>query len=252
MTTAHLGPHYEAAFYRELDLSADVSARQIIPRLRAMMTIGSVVDIGCGAGGWLAEFRRAGITDVLGVDGPWVEDSLLKIPLANFQRARLDAPFVIPRRFSLAMSLEVAEHLPEDKAPEFIAQLAELAPVVLFSAAVPGQGGVHHFNEQWPSYWTRLFSRHGFRAIDALRQSLWNEREVAYWYKQNLMFFASPAGLETHPNLAAAAKLTPAEPLALVHPELFDLVLRRARPGFGRWLKMAPAAVRRSLRRKRA
>jgi hypothetical protein len=47
-------------------------------------------------------------------------------------------------RFDLAVCLEVAEHLPPERAESFIRELCDLAPVVLFSAAIPGQGGTGH------------------------------------------------------------------------------------------------------------
>src|SRR5579862_3100091 len=67
--------------------------------------------------------------------------------------SRLDRPFNLGRSFDLAMSFEVAEHLPPDAAKGFVDSLTRLAPLVLFSAAIPFQGGVGHINEQWPEYW---------------------------------------------------------------------------------------------------
>jgi SAM-dependent methyltransferase len=241
---------YGRAFYRALGESSEKSARRIVPVLLELAPVASVVDIGCGVGSWLAAFRDAGINDVLGLDGPWVDDAALKIPLANFQRARLDQPFGIKRRFDLAICVEVAEHLPAERAASLVAELTGLAPLMLFSAAVPGQGGTEHVNEQWPGYWAALFAERGYRAIDAFRRPLWDDSDVAFWYKQNLLLYASAAALDGNPELAAAAAATPDEPIALIHPELYRMMMRRARPRIGRWLRMAPEVMRRSLGRK--
>jgi hypothetical protein len=238
---------YSADFYRLLDATAEVSARRILPLVFEMVEVKSAVDVGCGDGGWLAVARASGVTEILGIEGPWIEAERLKIPAHQFRRARLDEPFGIDQRFDLVLSLEVAEHLPADRAPGFVAELTCLAPVVLFSAAIPGQGGVHHRNEQWPAYWAQLFAMQGYRAIDILRYRIWTDPMVAYWYKQNLLLFAAASVLAENPKLASAALAGPSEPIALVHPDLFRSTLRLAQPRFGRWLKMAPEVVRRTL-----
>jgi hypothetical protein len=113
----------------------------------------------------------------------------LEIPKHQFIRADLTKPFPVRRRFDLAISLEVAEHLPEKAANNFVKSLTRLAPVVLFSAAAPGQGGVDHINEQWPDYWAERFERQGYRPYDFLRRKIWNDRSIKPWYRQNLIIF---------------------------------------------------------------
>lgn len=241
------GP-YSDDFYRALGATAESSARAIVPCLRELLPIRSAADIGCGDGGWLCVLRASGTADVLGIDGPWVDRSLLKIPGASFRSVDLEAPIVPPRRFDLAISLEVAEHLAPSRAGSFVASLVAFAPVVLFSAAIPGQGGVNHVNEQWPGYWAEHFARHGYRAMDVFRPRFWNDTAVAWWYRQNLLLFASADALAAHPPLAAAASAAAAGPLPLVHPECFAAAVRRGRPSLRRWLRAMPGTLRRSAR----
>jgi hypothetical protein len=61
---------------------------------------------------------------------------------------------------------------------------------ILFSAAIPGQGGSLHVNEQWPSYWIKLFSEHGYRCFDFIRPQIWTDRAIESWYRQNILFFS--------------------------------------------------------------
>jgi hypothetical protein len=98
-------------------------------------------------------------------------------------------PFSLSERFDLAISLEVAEHLPRRSASGFVRSLCQLAPIVLFSAAVPGQGGEHHVNEQWPEYWRQAFANHHFVMFDPFRPLLWHDERVAFYYRQNLFLF---------------------------------------------------------------
>jgi SAM-dependent methyltransferase len=240
---------YDRKFYRDLDTTAEISAREIVPLALDLTGARSVIDVGCGDGGWLSVFAAHGITDILGLDGPWIDDDLLKIGRDKFQRAELGAALPIDRRFDLAMSLEVAEHLPPEVAENFVSELTRLAPIVLFAAAIPGQGGLHHVNEQWPAYWADLFVARGYVPIDAIRMRVWENPKVTWWYKQNVLVYAARDALASYPRLAEAA--SSAAPPALVHPDLFRNTLRAARPRIGRWIKMAPAVVRRSLKSKR-
>ena len=238
---------YKESFYDSLDETSLPSARAVVPIVLELVEAGSLVDVGCGNGSWLSVFREHGVSEVLGVDGDWVSTDQLHIPPESFERQRLAESLSIDRHFDLAMTLEVAEHLPPQRAAGFVADLCGLAPVVFFSAAVPGQGGVHHVNEQWPGYWVELFAKHDYVAIDAIRPRIWNQPEIAWWYRQNALLFASPTGLERHPKLREAARAVDAEVAPLVHPELYEAALQRSRPRLKRWLKMAPAALRRTL-----
>jgi len=242
---------YDRKFYDDLRDTALPSASCIAPILRGLMTIDSVVDVGCGNGAWLAAFAEAGASRILGVDGAWIESDQLLIPRECFRRLPLSEPVVLAERFDLAMSLEVAEHLPPERAAAFVSELCALAPVVLFSAAIPEQGGLNHVNEQWPEYWADLFRGSGYLAIDTLRFLLWDDPGVTWWYKQNLLIFADPEALAVHPRLAAAQTATRTPLLALVHPERYMMAVRDARPSFGKWLRRGPLALQASLAKHR-
>jgi glycosyltransferase involved in cell wall biosynthesis len=96
--------------------------------------------------------------------------------------------------------------------------LVRHASVVLFSAAIPDQGGTAHLNEQWPSYWAELFARRGYQAYDAIRPAVWDDQQVAWWYRQNILVFADAQARGAHPALAAASP-APGAALDRVHPE---------------------------------
>lgn len=106
----------------------------------------SVIDIGCGAGGWLSVFKNEYNCRITGVDGDYLDREKLLINDDEFITYDLEKHFKfnpknIEDKFDLAMSLEVAEHLPPSRGPGFIDDLTELSDAVFFSAAVPNQGG---------------------------------------------------------------------------------------------------------------
>lgn len=161
----------------------------------------SVLDVGCGEGWW-----GKAISDVTGAepffidndgydspnrvrDGYWFKHDFSSIPFN---------PFKLGRKFDLAICLEMAEHLPYENSDGLVEWLTECSDQILWSAAIPGQGGYEHINEQWPNFWVHKFNDLGYRAF-YIGPLFWNHDEVEPWYKQNLFQFvrrSSTQGIE--------------------------------------------------------
>jgi SAM-dependent methyltransferase len=216
-----LGEHYTREFYERLQMGAKRSAEIMVPLTLQIVPARSVVDVGCGDGSWLAVFRRLGVDEILGVDGDYVDRNLLQIPRECFQAFDLTKPFGLGRTFELAVSLEVAEHLPADSAAVFVESLTGLAPLVLFSAAIPFQGGEHHINEQWPDKWVGLFKEHDYLPLDFIRRQVWQNDAVEWWYAQNTLLFVRKSFVESNPVLKAELEQTNLNQLAVVHPRQY-------------------------------
>ncbi len=216
----HKSGDYDAGYHAALQRGSRSSAEHVLPRILDIAIPASVIDFGCGSGGWLATAAALGVAEIQGVDGPWVEPSTLEIPPEHFLIADLAAPLDLGRRFDLALCLEVAEHLPPENAATLIETLTAHAPVVLFSAAVPGQGGEGHVNEAWPNVWRDRFSLLGFACFDVVRGAIWRDPRVEPWYRQNLLVYASRERLARDRALAARLSQTAASPLEIVHPAI--------------------------------
>lgn len=199
---------YSGDFYKDQGPGSRASAEIVVPLVMEAVRATTVIDVGCGMGDWLAVFKARGAT-VLGVDGAYVDRSLLRIDASEFVAADLTKPLPDLGRFDLCVSLEVAEHLTAKVAKSFVASLTRLAPVVLFAAAVPHQGGVHHVNERWPRYWRELFLAHGFICLDPFRPVLWHKDAVQWWYRQNLFLCveAELADREPYANMPKASPM---------------------------------------------
>jgi len=165
----------------------------IVPLLIDLFSPTSVIDIGCGLGNFLFEFKKNSICDVLGVDGDMFSDIKRAEFLApnEFLRGDLTKSLNINRKFELALCLEVAEHLPLSAADQLVKELISISDIVVFSAAVPLQGGQFHVNEQWQSYWAEKFEKYNYCPVDCIRPVIWNNMKVSYWYKQNLVVYIS-------------------------------------------------------------
>jgi|SRR5579859_1698773 len=222
--------HYTKSFYQEMRKGAELSAEVIVPIVLRAIPTHSVVDVGCGDGTWLAAFHKLGVSDILGIDGDYVQGEDLQIDPKYFRSMDLSEPFHLERRFDLAISLEVAEHLPETSATTFIESITRLAPAILFSAAIPRQGGNNHINEQWQDFWVSLFRKHSYLAIDLIRKRVWQNQSVDWWYAQNTVLFAEAKYVMSNPTLKSELEQTKLDQLNVVHPRGYLEALRSATP----------------------
>jgi SAM-dependent methyltransferase len=191
---------YDLNYYQSEALDPGFhSARVVVPIVISLVHPKSVVDVGCGIGNWLSEFRRLGVDRVLGLDGSYIDTEWLVIAKDLFRVADLSKPLQLDEQFDLAVCLEVAEHLPKASAGTLVGSLVKLAPIVLFSSAIPMQGGTRHVNEQWPEYWRLLFQKRGYIMLDLIRQVIWKNPEVKFWYRQNTFLFVTESLVTTNP-----------------------------------------------------
>lgn len=212
---------YTDDFYRSCQGFSQQSAREVVPIVLQFIQPQRIVDVGCGTGAWLSVFREHGIEDILGIDGDYVNRDMLQIPAGKFMAFDLAQPLPIQEPFDLVVSLEVAEHLPPEAAETFVTSLTGLGSVILFSAAIPYQGGVNHVNEQWPEYWAALFQAKGYVPIDCIRNKIWQNPTIDWWYAQNTLIFAQQNCLDNYPLLKQVFESINVAPLAMVHPNSY-------------------------------
>jgi SAM-dependent methyltransferase len=179
---------YDPPFFDVITRTASASAAVVVPFLLEWLRPRSVVDVGCGEGAWLAPFATAGCR-VVGIDGPQVRRERFLVAPDALRHHDLEAPFAAVlggARFDLALCLEVAEHLSPGRADGLVDDLVALSDRILFSAAVPGQGGYGHVNEQPHDYWIRRFEDRGYAATAAVRRRFAGDERLASWYRANL------------------------------------------------------------------
>ena len=182
---------YNRAFFTEETRTALIAARAIMPWVLIRTEAKSVIDVGCGTGGWLSVAKFLGC-GVYGIDGHAPDDMLLIDPEEYEQDDIATGPDC--EGYDLAICLEVGEHLFPEEGASLVAALCE-AKYVLWSAAVPGQRGVNHINEQWPTWWELLFAERGYVGSCDIRDVFWDEKTIEPFYRQNIMMYAKPIDL---------------------------------------------------------
>lgn len=170
----------------------------------------SIIDVGCGAGFWLAAARSRGVKKILGIDGILVENPEVPKELIKQVELSSEQSWEIHEKYEIAICLEVAEHLSKDTGSNLIRKLSNIADTIIFSAAIPDQPGQHHVNCQWPLYWQNEFNKNGFYCDDSVRWEIWDHADIEVWYRQNIFIARKDSKRAGHE----------ARILSVIHPDI--------------------------------
>ncbi|GMQ26643.1 hypothetical protein Aoki45_33260 [Algoriphagus sp. oki45] len=205
-------------YVHTLETHNQKAAEIVLPLLFQFFNPISLLDVGCGIGTWLSVAKKLGVLDVKGVDADYVDRILLRKYFSeeDFISHDLTRPLELGRKFDLCLCLEVAEHLPENSGETLIDTLVCHSDMILFSAAIPGQGGQNHINEQEPQYWIEKFAKRGYNVFDPIRPLVWNNDSVDFWYRQNIFVFSKKSLGLNQPTF-----------LYLVHPKLYQIQVKK-------------------------
>ncbi len=199
-----------------------ISAKILVPYILQLIKVKSVVDVGCGLGQWILTFKENGVENIMGIDGAHVPKDKMYIPEKDFEVYNLEngMNYKPKKKYDLAISLEVAEHLTLDAADGFVKMLTSLSDIIIFSAAIPNQTGENHLNEQYADYWESKFNKKGYVFLDAFRWKYWNNENVNWWYRQNMYLVVKE---EKKKLFNFSTNTNP-----YIHPRLLDLHIKKA------------------------
>jgi SAM-dependent methyltransferase len=183
---------YNDAYYGKfVEPTMQISAIAIAESVAGAFAPRLVVDLGCGTGVLLSEFRRLGIQGV----GLELADAAIArcvkrgLDVRKYDIERDPAPEL---RADVVVSTEVAEHLPESCADRFVDALIGMARTVVLTAATPSLVGTDHVNEQPNSYWIEKFEARGRRFDKPLSmtwRTRWTKASVADCFASSVMVF---------------------------------------------------------------
>lgn len=186
---------YDRAYYERSADAKRVTMRHIADSIVRDASPGTLVDVGCGGGFLLSALDARGVA-CFGLEYSQAGIDLCRSAGLDVRPFDLEHDTFAGYSFDVAVSMEVAEHLPASVADRFVDLLASLAPVVVFTAARPGQVGTDHVNEQPPEYWIERFAARGFAPHETLAdtwQHEWERLGVIECYRRNLMVFSRTA-----------------------------------------------------------
>jgi SAM-dependent methyltransferase len=215
----------EIKFQQKNNKLKDDSAKIVTDFLFQLFKPKSVVDIGCGTGLLLKHFRNKGC-EILGYEGKWINTELIEENISNNMVKIIDFENLEKNnivKHDLCLCLEVAEHVSSKQAENFVKFISQHSNLLIFSAAIPNQGGVNHINEQWSDYWDSKFLKLGYVKYDILRPILWSQENITWPHKQNMVVYLH----EIESDLSRILKLMPSN--NLTNPIHFENYLNKTR-----------------------
>lgn len=216
---AENSPNYSGRYFDKHAAAARASAQQIVPFVMSILRPTHIADVGCGSGQWTREFILNGVETAFAFDAHAVPHWEEEANRVEFQKIDLEARPVEFPRVDLVCWLEVAEHLSKSACRRVMRSIIQRADAVLFSCAVPGQGGTGHVSERWLSDWVHEFSACGFTCADVLRPRFWCDEKVSWWYRQNTVIFVKQGSVSS--DTIAKLQLPTFGTKNVVHPALF-------------------------------
>jgi hypothetical protein len=215
---------YSNEFYAGQIGGSERSAEHILNLIFESYKPTSVLDAGCGTGAWLRAAKKLGVDSVHGIDGVWAKKFFDKSDGIIFTAQDLETLQQVDGKYGLCISLEVAEHISEVHADQFVKAVCSASDVVLFGAAIKFQGGKNHINEQRQSYWVKKFEDNNYQCLDYIRPSIWDEDDVDCWYRQNTFLFVH----ESISSSVFAALEKRCSPIYdIVHPAVLQVKMKR-------------------------
>lgn len=174
-------------------------AEWFVPLLKDTFKFNSLIDVGCGTGHYLLFCQRTGVADVFGIEGSSAAFKHLLVPNHIVAKHDLRDPYPFQRRWHIAISIEVAEHIDVVDTDNYLKILCDAADLVVITAAPLGQGGTRHINEHPREWWMDKFSSRGYRydgestnkMIIGIRNAKAEKKHVAPWFETNIMVFRS-------------------------------------------------------------
>ena len=173
----------------------------------AEISFHDIIDFGCGVGGWLSAAKDMGAKSILGIEGEYIRQAHTVIPQEFIETHDLTTyNFDWKKKFDVALTIEVAEHLPETSADRFCRTLVDASDFIVFSAARVGQTGIGHINEQPLGYWVSKFWSLGYVPLEVFRPYLAHDKNVYPWLRMNLIMLSNYAMFLRTPSLHKFAR----------------------------------------------
>jgi hypothetical protein len=170
--------------YEVLEQEETFFAERLALWIKEVVQPQTVLDVGCGPGMHVYALRKLGVV-------AWGIDQDPRVDGKPFLKQVSLFDWKIPAELVLCM--EVAEHIPEEFADEVAGDVSELTQkYLIWTAALPGQGGDGHINCQPKEYWEEKFIKLGMKRNPMMENALKHYVRQGYymgWFVNNLLWF---------------------------------------------------------------
>lgn len=214
---------YDEEFYNLIIKYNYPSAQTVVPLVAELVKPKSIIDFGCGVGCWLKAFDEyCKLKRMMGLEGDWLVKEKLMVSEKNIRYVDFMNDWEISSEelYDLAICLEVAEHLNEERGNLLLDNMTKVSNIILFSAAIPQQGGSGHVNERWQSYWIQKFQDRKYVCADIIRPNIWGNSKVLAHYRQNMFLFVRKEYIEKIPVLQEYIGYPML--MDVVHPDIYS------------------------------
>ncbi len=193
--TAQHDEIYDADYYTSLvDPTMQISADTIADAIVAAFSPRTIADIGCGTGVLMLALQKRGVScqgfEYSAAALETCRKRGLQVTPLNIETDPIPAGV----RVDVAISTEVAEHLPESCADRFLDVLTALSDTVVLTAAdTSPHSSTDHVNEQPLSYWIAKMDARGYTYLESLTEGWrpqWRQAGVAACFFDAIMAFS--------------------------------------------------------------
>ena len=180
---------YNNEFHESIENEEQPQAVRLGEYIKAHVPCSKFLDFGCSSGIYVRELENH--VETLGFE--FSEEAVKRAVSAKVTRCDLTLPIDLQKTEStLGLCLEVLEHIDDSSWRPVLENITKLCDRVIFSAAIPGQGGIGHINCRPKLDWIRRFHGLGWVVdLDHTHHMLTHMLNGYHmgWFRQNVVVF---------------------------------------------------------------
>jgi SAM-dependent methyltransferase len=185
-----LNKMYDRDFHKSIENDEYPQAVRLAEYIASHVPCSTFLDFGCSTGLYLNEIKKR-LPQIESVGYEFAEDAVNAALCPDVVQFDLTEPLQRSKKENtLSLCLEVLEHIDDANWLPVLTNITKLSDVIIFSAAIPGQGGTGHINCRWKIDWIRRFHSLGWVVdLDKSRHMIDYMRNGYHmgWFANNAM-----------------------------------------------------------------
>lgn len=181
---------YNREFHKSIENDEYPQAVRLSEYITTFINPGCFLDFGCSTGLYLKEVKNR-LPNIPSVGFEFSQEAVDAALCPNIYKTDLTENVVIQRvPNTLGLCLEVLEHIEDKYWKQVLLNMTRSCDKIIFSAAVPGQGGVGHINCRPKIDWIKRFHELGWVVdLDASRHLIGHMQKGYHmgWFANNAM-----------------------------------------------------------------